>query len=157
MSILTSTSTLTSTSALTLTFYQPPVRDAMYDGRCIGRYSEQQLLWSITFTYISSSRAENRKAEVKQCQTQALFFVKKKPRSRLPLKWLSYEIALQIHCCRYISFLYVCCFCKIFGDIQHKVDWIQQISINTQFFTLMFCYNGDSFNRFTFGLKKILI
>ena len=114
----------------------------MYDGRCIRRYPDQQLLWSITFTYISSSRAVNRKAEVKQCQTQALFFVKKKPRGRVPLKWLSYEIALQIHCCRYISFLYVYWFCKIFGDIQHKVDWIQQISINTHFFTLMFFTMG---------------
>ena len=31
-------------------------------------------------------------------------FVKKKPRSRVPLQRLSYEIGLRIHCCRYISF-----------------------------------------------------
>ena len=61
-----------------------------YDKRYIRWYPDQQLLWSITFTYISSSRAVNRKAEVKQCQTQALFFCKKKPRVRVPLKRLSY-------------------------------------------------------------------
>ena len=49
---------------------------------------------------------------------------KKKPRSRVPLQRLSYEIGLRIHCCRYISFLYVYWFWKIFGDIQHKEDWI---------------------------------
>ena len=74
--------------------------------------------------------------------SSTLFCEKKTPRGRIPLKWLSYEIAQQIHCCRYISFLYVYWFCKIFGDIQHEVDWIQQISINTHFFTLMFFTMG---------------
>ena len=139
MSILTSTSTLTST------FYQ------LTSIRCDVWWKMHQAVprpaaamkYHIHIHIFIAGCAQNSWGEA-MSDSGTLFFVKKKPRGRVPLKWLSYEIALQIHCCRYISFPYVYWFfCKIFGDLQHKVDWIQQISINTHnFFTLMFFTTG---------------
>ena len=151
MSILTSTSTLMST------FYQlaSTSRDVWWKIHQVVPRLAAAMKYHIHIHIFIVGCAQKSWDEA-MSDSGILFFVKKKPRGRVPLKWLSYEIALQIHCCRYISFLYVYWFCKIFGDIQHKVDWIQQISINTHFFYSDVLYNGDSFNRFTSGVKNFI-
>ena len=69
-------------------------------------------------------------------------FCEKKPRGRVPLKRLSYEMFIDI-----VRFL-----------VTFNIKWTEfNRFLSTHIFlTLMFFYNGDSFNRFTSGVKNFL-